>query len=317
MQQLHEFHDRVTPPTPPVPEPSYPPAQLAYCGTRTSLASSQSSSSLSYSPYSPTHLSLPGSYDSPSLHVPSLYPSPNQHSLSGYLASPVVGTPSTYYSFYDSPSASSVTNYHSLPTSPALQIGSAFASPAQAGPSALPNDPGPISQFRPSPPRPLVPAVLTRRPVPQLYRIRPNSPLTERFTVDGAPGVSVLGVLKKSVTVDEPSERVLREIYMRQIHLFVSWPGYETKGIYIKLTQNGGHTTRGELVERLCSRLAAIMRAFAKTERDRSESIPYRPTPWAVGRNGMTIDNLWLLAIGPQSQVDARRPWAVELEVHE
>ncbi|CDO71923.1 hypothetical protein BN946_scf184940.g70 [Trametes cinnabarina] len=330
MQQLHEYHDRITPPTPPVHEYHFALPQLSLHRTHPSIASFQSSSSLPYTPLSPSSIPIPLSYDSPSHCIPSLAPSPSMHSLQSFTASPAMGTPSTYYSSFDSPTIAS--SYHSLsPTSPALRMSPAYHSPAQMGTLGLPSASAPPLQ--PSPARSSNSLVLPRIPVPQASKVAYNSVYAERFSIGGVAGVPVREMLKGAVMIDGHHEAVLGGTPVRHVHVVLNfktlpidvgplrqWPGYGPKGAYIQIQKRRERVTltRGEWAKRTCSGIARMMRDLVREETDNRKQ-NRRPPPeharWAVGKNGITTDNLWLLSIGPAA--DSPNIWAVELEVHQ
>ncbi|KAI8974230.1 hypothetical protein BD414DRAFT_557024 [Trametes punicea] len=311
MQQLYPYQDRVVPPTPPMPQPSLPLSQVPYQTTHATVTASHGTVGLPTSPSSMPYLSIPGSYESPNVHLTSQFTSsPSQRDVSSYLGSPGAGSPSTYYSFsqVNSPAMASVSSYHSLsPTTPAMQIDSAFGSFAQAGPSELPSVPY-------TPPQPSLvtssaSSHLPRIPVPQAVEITSKwrSLWTEHFAVGGVPGVPVREVLRNSVTVDGHGEHVLERTGVRQIRFVLAWPGYKEMGSYISAQDDHGFITRGELVKRICVRLARFMKCLAK------DKVQGEHTRWSVGQNGFTTDNLWLLSIGPAH----KNIWFAELQVHQ
>ncbi|KAI0781530.1 hypothetical protein BD413DRAFT_463866 [Trametes elegans] len=191
-----------------------------------------------------------------------------------------------------------------------MYIGSAFSSPAQAGSSSLPAvqyqpPPVPIPSPQPSPVPP------SRILVQQQIELSPkrNASFTERFSVGGTPGVRVSDILKDAAALDGANERVLERTGVRQIRLVISWPGYDEVGRYISVqvrdttTNDSRFITRAEFAKQICMRLSGFMKQAATPRREHAL--------WAIGKHGFTIDNLWLLSVGPARG----NMWFAELEV--
>ncbi|KAH9890485.1 hypothetical protein C8Q73DRAFT_128009 [Cubamyces lactineus] len=312
MQQLYE--DRVTPPTPPVLEPYIPPARSSYEGAFPSLTPAHTSGVLPTPSSTMTYLSIPSSSsDSPyNTFTSSFATSPSPYSQTSCMGSPGVASPSTYYSFsqFNSPGIASSSSYYSLsPTSPAMPIGSAYCSPAQAGPSALPS-----SHYYPTQPSPATSAastLLPRVPIPQTVDVTSkwHRSFRECFSIGGVPGVPVREIVKDCVAVDRADERVLVRTGARQIRLVIAWPGYKHHGTYIPVQDDQGFITRGQLAKRICTHLSRFVKRIAngKTHPTRDHA------RWAIGKNGYSVDQLWLLSVSPAQ----KNIWLASLEVHQ
>ena len=226
MQQL--FEDRVTPPTPPVLEPFVHPTQSSHQVAFPTLTPAHTTGVLPTPSSTMSYLSIPssGSYDSPyDAFQSSFATSPSSYSQTSCMGSPGVASPSSYYSFsqFNSPGMTSSSSYYSLsPTSPAMQIGSAYCSPAQAGPSALPSLP--YFPIQPSPATSAASTLLSRIPIPQTVDVTSkwHKSFMERFSIGGVPGVPVREVVKDRVAMDRADERVLVRTGARQIRFVIA-----------------------------------------------------------------------------------------------
>ncbi|KAI0333109.1 hypothetical protein GY45DRAFT_349785 [Cubamyces sp. BRFM 1775] len=295
MQQLYE--DRVTPPTPPVLEPFIAPARPSHQGAFPSLTPAHNMGILPTPSSTMSYLSIPssGSYDSPyNPFTSSFATSPSPYSQPSCMGSPGVASPSTYYSFsqFNSPGMASGSSYYSLsPTSPAMQIGSAYCSPAQAGPSTLPSLP--YFSVQPSPATSAASTLLPRVSIPQTVDVTSkwHRSFMERFSIGGIPGIPVREVVKDCVAVDRADERVLVKTGARQIRLVIAWPGYKHHGTYIPVQDDQGFITRGQLAKRICTHLSRFVKRIANEDPshartcamgDREEWLFSRPSVAAI-----------------------------------
>ncbi|KAH9857464.1 hypothetical protein C2E23DRAFT_275894 [Lenzites betulinus] len=232
-------------------------------------------------------------------------PLPSGSSVTNSTNSPGEASTSSYHSF-PSPGVSSYYSLSPAP-SPAILASPTRNFPTPVAPSSLPGippDSAPQPMFSGAS---LAPISALRFPLKQTLKCTSKweESFRETFKVDGVPGVPVREILKDNVVLDGHDERVLERTGARQIRLVIAWPGYEHVGKYIHVQEKGTFITRGRFAKLICTHLSRFMDRAAKSAAQPGHA------RWAIGRQGITTDKLWLLSVRPAQQ----NIWLAELEV--
>ena len=178
-----------------------------------------------------TFLSIPSGLGSPYAQVsPPVMPSPSLNQgfshpytpMSSYyypnqLASPMVASPSSYYTSFsqlNSPAVPSTSGFTSMSqnSSPTVPLRPYYESPARA----------PL-QYVESPKKATKEIAGPKRVrLPQSVEFHPGKAASgESFTSRGAPGVRARDVLKGDAVLDGADDRVLEDLGVRQIHIWI------------------------------------------------------------------------------------------------
>ncbi|OJT02017.1 hypothetical protein TRAPUB_7551 [Trametes pubescens] len=347
MQQLFPFQDTVIPPTPPLPEPSLPPAPSTY-HAYSSLTAAQAMSPTSPSiPYfsTPTYFNVP--YGQSTAYLVS----PPSQCLPSYEGSPGGASVSSHRSLGQISSPGQASVYYSLPPSPATRASSVYYTPMQAAPSTLPDISGasqtlPSSGTSSTPTR--LRRVRIKQTIPYSSEWRDTA--KETFTTGGIPGVPVLAVLQDCTALDRHEEitalkitkvRLIRLVIAVSRHIRVEarfphqtdtftllqWPGYGEDRHYITVKKGEVCMTRGELARAICSQISTFMTRAAVScsylirrvfqtlillvfDLQKQHLRP-KYAQWAIGKHGITIDQLWLVSLA-KAQTGV---WLAGLEV--
>ncbi|KAH7919492.1 hypothetical protein BV22DRAFT_1199458 [Leucogyrophana mollusca] len=138
---------------------------------------------------------------------------------------------------------------------------------------------------------------LVRLPRAMLFTPAQKSTSAITFSASGFPGVRVKDVLRATVLVDEPSDRVFEHHGWRTTNIALEWPGYDPRPVndpgHLRLPAivDGAPITRNQLAGEICSLLWMY-----------KNKVSGRPVTrgferWAFSPNATHVSDIWLLSL--------------------